>query len=152
MKCPLPETRTHEHTHTQTRSCSLSPFPYTPINAHINLIHQGYSGYPLFLKHTHMKCSFFYAHMNTHTHRPCPFLRSFSFHTPTSTHPHQHTHINTPTSTHTHQHTPINTHTSTHTQHTHQPDTSGLFGLASFPETRTHEMSFSLRTHEHTRT
>jgi hypothetical protein len=83
--CSCPETRTHEmssslhtheHTHTQTMSFSFSPFPYTllththqhtPINTYINLIHQGYSGYLLVLKHTHEMPFFLRTHEHTRT-------------------------------------------------------------------------------------
>ena len=136
--------RTHQHTsthtstrytrvtHTQTMSFSFSPFPYahthpTHIHTHINLIHQGHSGDPLFLKHVHLKCPLPYVHMNTHIDHVL-FFKSFS--------------LPTHTSTHTHEHTAINTHPSTHS---HQPLYTRVIRVI-FTETRTHEMSSSLHT------
>ena len=127
--------RTHEHTHTHVdhvlffKSFSLHTHTSTHTHQHTHQPDtQGLLGLLSFHETlTHETSFYLRTHEHTHTHTHVDrvlFLKSFSLHTPY-----------TLTST-----------------HTHQPDTPGLFGLCSCPETRTHEMSFFLRTHEHTRT
>ena len=131
----LKHTWTHTHIDHDLFLRSFSLHTHTHQHTHINTHPSTHTStwytmvirVMLFSSNTHTWNVLFLTHTWTHTHTHVDhvlFLKSFSLHTPY-----------TLTST-----------------HTHQPDTPGLFGLCSCPETRTHEMSFFLRTHEHTRT
>ena len=168
--CALTQTREHQHIHFNTLTWTLvNPLQSKRIRTHTHTharahIHTHQHRYTPHIAHT--SCSILHTHHTSNTRINTPFntqptalihysvglfgLSSFPW---TCTHELSSS-WNTHTWTHTHTDQVLFLKSfSLHThQRTHQPDTPGLFGLSSFPETHTHEMFFSLRTHEHTHT